>query len=265
MISGVCMRKARFYWVVLLILAVISGCRTPSSDWSGTWKLNASKSTYQGPVITISISANGEYRYFDGLVNNTFRCDGEYRPIGNNRTQACVKSSATTLDRTRIENGVKTNTYHWELSSGGKIFTATATALHPSGPVIMGQLVASRMSGSNDFSGEWQDTSFLQRRAELTLRLESRYLHISYPSVGDYVDAPLDGADAAMYGPDAPTGTTYTVRAAGRRELLILGKRNGKAFTQDLLKLSDDRKAIIDSCVNPSRPADKATLVYEKR
>ncbi len=259
-----CIRRARLYGVVLFMLAAMLGCRTPSSDWNGTWKLNAAKSSLQGPLITISISADGEYRYSDGLVSTTFRCDGKYRPIGNDRTQACVKSSAMTLDRTRMENGVKTNTYHWELSSDGKILTATATALNPSGPVIMGRLVAARVSGFNDFSGEWRDTNFLQRRAQMKLRIDSRYLHLGYPSAGEYVDAPLDGADAEMKGPGALVGTTYSVLAGGRRELLMLGKRDGKSFTQDLLKLSDDRRVIIDTWVNPAQTTDKGTLVYER-
>jgi hypothetical protein len=252
---------------VFLASVLTSACnlQQPSMDWNGTWKLNASKSSVQGQVITISVSADGEYRSDDGFVSTTFRCDGKYRPIGNNRTQACVKSSATTLDRTRMENGVKTNTYHWELSAGGKVLTSTATALRPSGPVSMGQLVASRISGSNDFAGQWQDTSFLQRHPELTLSLDSQYMHIGYPSAGDYVDAPLNGADAPMHGANALVGMTYTVRMAGQRELLILAKLNGNAFTQESLELSDDGRVIIDSWWNPARPTDKATLVYEKK
>jgi hypothetical protein len=262
------MRNARFGCIIFCALAATSGCRALSPDWNGTWKLNVPKSSFQDQAaITISISADGEYRYDDGFVGNTFRCDGEYRPIpiGNNRTQACVKSSATTLDRTRMENGVKTNTYHWELSAGGTILTATATAFHPSGPVIMGQVVAMRISGSNDFVGEWKDTSFLHPPSELTLRLDSQYLHISYPSVGNYVDAPLKGADAAVQGPLAPEGVTYSVQLAGRREISTLTKRDGKTFTQGYFELSDDGRVITESWWNPNRPADKSTFVYEKK
>lgn len=156
-----------------------------------------------------------------------------------------------------------TNKYRWELSAGGKVFTSTAISLRPSGPVLMGQLVASRMSGANDFAGEWRDTGFLQRHAELTIRLGSEYLHIGYPSPGKYVDAPLNGADAALHGP--VPGITYAVRMAGRREFLILKKRDGKVFTQESLELSDDGRGITESWWNPDNPADKSSLVYEKK
>lgn len=258
------MRNARFACIIFCALAAISGCRAPSRDWNGEWKLNVPKSMFRDQTITISISADGEYRYDDGFVSNPFRCDGEYRPILNHRTQNCVKTSANTLDQIRMENGVKTNTYHWELSAGGKIFTITATTFRPSGPVITGQLVATRTSGSNDFAGEWKATSVIQPPPDLTLRLDSQYLHISYPSRGQEVDVPLNGADAAVHGPLAPEGVTYSVRLVGRREISILTKRNGKPLKQGSLELSDDGRVITESWWNPGQPADKSVFVYEK-
>lgn len=176
-----------------------------------------------------------------------------------------MKTSATSLDLTRKENGVKTNVYHWELSAGGKVFTSTAATLGPTGPVNKGEIVASRMSGSNGFAGQWRDTSYLQRHAIMTLRLDSRTLHIGYPSAGQYVDAPLYGVEAAEHGPHAAEGTTYVVRRAGKREFLILTKHNGKVLTQGSLKLSNDGRVITDSWWNPGQPTGKGTLVYEKR
>src|ERR1035441_1074989 len=112
-------RSTRRALAVFLASALVSACsaQQPSPDWNGTWKLNPSKGNFQGPVFSISISADGEYRYDDGYDSFTFRCDGKDRPTGNNRTQACVKSSATVLDLTQKENGVKTKANHWELSS----------------------------------------------------------------------------------------------------------------------------------------------------
>jgi len=258
------MKRLRFSWVVLCALAATLACRAPSPDWNGTWKLNLSKSSYQNLAVTISISADGEYGYDDGRSSFTFRCDGKDQPIGKNRTQVCVEGSATTLDLTREENGAKTNAYHWELSADGRVLTATATAFRPSGPVTS-QVVASRISGSNGFAGQWRDTGYLQRHADLTLRLHSQTFHLSYPSAGPYVDAPFDGADAAVQGPHAPEGMTYTARLLGRREISTLTKRNGKALTQGSLELSRDGSTITNSWWNPDRPIDKGVFVYEKQ
>jgi hypothetical protein len=98
------MGRTWFGWVILCALVATSGCRAPSPDWNGTWKLNLTKSSYQGQVLTISISADVEYR-FDESSSHTLRCDGKDRPTGNNRTLLCVKSGVAALDITLEEMG----------------------------------------------------------------------------------------------------------------------------------------------------------------
>jgi hypothetical protein len=176
-----------------------------------------------------------------------------------------VKGSATTLELTRKQNGEKTNTYRWELSADGKVLTAIATAFPPSGPVTTSREVASRVSGSNGFAGQWLNASYLQRHADMTLKIDSQTMHLSYPNAGQYVDASLNGVDVVVRGPSAPEGMTYSARLAGRREIYTLTKRNGKAFMQGSLKLSDDGKVITHSWWNPSQANDKNTLVYERQ
>ena len=258
------MRNVWLGWIVFCAFAAAQGCRAPSPDWNGTWKLNLAKSSFQGQVLTISMSADSEYR-FDENSSHTIRCDGKDRPIGNNRTLVCVRSGVTVLDITQKENGVKTRATHDELSADGKVFTTTVTEFRPNGPVITSQIIFSRLSGSNNFAGQWRDTSYLQQRAAMTLRLDSQALHIDYPSAAQLIDAPLNGVEAAVRGPHAPEGTTHAVRPAGNRKFLIVAKRNGKVFSQGSLELSKDGRTITDSWWNPDRPADKATLVYDKR
>jgi hypothetical protein len=252
----------RSLWISFCALVATLGCKTPSPDWNGTWKLNPTKSSYQGQVLTISISSDGEYR-FDENSSHTLRCDGKDRPIGNNRTRVCVKGGVSLLDITLRENGVKTRATRDELSTDGKVFTTTVTEFPPNGPVITSQIVFSRLSGSNDFAGQWRDTSYLQH-ADMILRLDNQALHIHYPSSDQHIDAPLDGVEAAVRGPHTPEGTTYAVRPAGTRDFLTVTKRNGNVFAQGSLELSNDGRTITDSWWNPDRSAVKGTLVYEK-
>lgn len=197
------MRNAYFNWIVFCALALVLGCRTSSPDWNGAWRFNPSRSTFRGPVFTISLSTDGEYHYYDravGAAGVAFRCDGKYRPMGKNVTEACVKKSDTVLDMIRKENGVKTTASRWELSADGKALTLTATGFRPSGSYIKGQVVASRISGSNGFAGQWEDESYNKPFADMTLRFDGQRLHITYPNAGQYIDAPLTGADSAMLG-----------------------------------------------------------------
>jgi hypothetical protein len=259
------MRNASFGRIVLCALVVISGCRAPSPDWNGIWKLNPTKSSYQGQILTISIAAGGEYRFNEGNWISTFLCDGKDQPIGNNRTRACVKSGGTGLDITLKENGVKTRATHDELSTDGKVFTTTVTEFRPSGPVVTSQIIFSRLSGANDFAGQWRDTSYLQQHADMRLRLDNQALHIGYPNAGQQIDAPLDGVEAAVRGSHVPEGSTFAVQPAGRREFRTVTKRQGKLFNQGTLELSSDGRAITASWGNSSQPTDKGSLVYEKQ
>jgi len=169
------------------------------------------------------------------------------------------------LDVTQKENGVKTRSTRDELSTDGTAFTTTVTEFRPNGPVITSQIVFSRLSGSDGFTGQWLDTSYLQQHADMTLRLDNQALHIDYSGADQHIDAPLDGVDATLRGTHVLDGTTYAVRLAGRRELLHLIKRNGKVFTQGSLKLSNDGRTIVDTWWSSDKPAAKATLVYEKK
>lgn len=258
------MRGAWRVNIVFCALVVLSCCRAPSPDWNGTWKLNPTKSSFQGSVFTISISADGEYRFENGNLSFTLRCDGKDRPTAKNRTLVCVKSGVAALDITQKEDGVKIRATHDELSTDGKVFTTTVTEFRPNRPIITSQIVFSRLSGANDFAGQWRDMSYLQQHADMTLRLDDQALHMDYPIAGQHIDAPLDGVETAVRG-HSLEGTTYAVRLAGRRELFYLTKRNDKVLTQGSLKLSNDGRAIIDSWWNPDRPNDKGSLVYEKK
>ena len=259
------MRRAWFICLVLWALAATLGCRSPSADWNGTWRVNPSKSNFRSRVLTISVSADGEYRFDDASLSFTFRCDGKERPIGKGRTRACVKSSPAGLDLIQKEDGVKTSMDHWELSANGEVFISTTTTFPPSSTVARSQMAASRISGSTGFAGQWRDMSYLQQHADLTLRLDGQTLHLSYPNAGQYVDAPFDGADAVVYGIHSPEKITYSMRPAGRREIHTLTKRSGKALTQGSMVLSDDGRDITYSWWNPGRPTAKDTLVYERK
>lgn len=258
------MKIASVGWSLFVLTAGL-GCRTPSSLWNGAWRLDASRSSFRGAVIMISISTDGEYRYNIGDSGFSFRCDGKDRAVGENHTEACVNSSSTTLDLIRKDDGVETNRHHWELSTDGRVFTSTTTALRPNGPVVTAHIIASRISGTNGFAGQWRDTSYLQKYAAMELRLDRGTLHIGYPIAGEYIDASIDGADAIVHGSGHPEGMSYELRAVGRLEFLIMTKRNGTVLTKGSLELSPDGHVITDTWWNPDQQNGKNSYVYERK
>jgi hypothetical protein len=213
--------------------------------------------------MTISISADDEYRFYE-TSGRTVRCDGQDRPIGNNRTLGCTKKGVTVLDLIQKENGTKIRTTRDELSADGNVFTTTVTEFPPNKPTFTYQIIYSRVSGSSGFAGQWRDTSYLQQHADMILRLDNHGLYVDYPSAGQYIDAPLNGAEAAVRGPNAPEDTAQAVQPSGSREFLTTTKRHGEVFRQGSLTLSSDGRILTDSWWNPDRPAVKGTLVYDK-
>jgi len=258
------MKNAFLTGVFFCAFIALLGCGTISPDWNGTWRLDASKSTYKGLILSISISADGEYRSDDGPVSNTFRCDGVYRSMGDDRTQACVKNKENSLDLIRMKNGAKINTYHWEISADGKTLTSTATAFRSSGPVVLGRLVAPRISGSTGFAGTWLDISRLHERDDMTITLDSQALHVIYPNTGENIDAPFNGTYVAISGPSAEEHSAYTALVTGRRSISLLSKYKNRSLDPYLFELSDDGKVITQSWRDTNQPSGKSTIVYEK-
>lgn len=259
------MRNWLFGSVFICAMISVTSCsQTPSPDWSGNWKVNPSKGTFQGPIITISISADGEYRWDNEISNVSFRCDGQEQSLGNNRTRVCVQASAAVLDLTLKQGGMRISANHWELSAGGSVLTTTRTEFHPNGQVTNASMVCTRISGSG-FAGQWRDTRYLQTHADVVLKLDDQALHVTYLESAQHFDAPLSGADAPVQGSNDASGLTYAVTAVGSHEFRTLQKIAGKTYIEGSLVLGGDGKAYTESWWNPGRPSSKATLVYEKR
>jgi hypothetical protein len=258
------MRGAWRAWIALCMCATTQGCRAPSPDWDGIWKLNPTKSTYQGQVFTISVSGDGEFRFGVNSSNtHTLRCDGKDQPGENNRTLVCVTTGATIIDITEKENGTKTKAIHDEISTDRKIFTSTITEFRQSGPAITSHMTFARLSGANDFAGQWRDTTYVQQHADMILKLDNQALHIEYPNPSQNINAPLDGSDADVRGTNIIEGATFAARPTGNREFRIVTKHHGKVFTQGSLKLSNDGRTITESWWNPDRPDAIRVFVYD--
>jgi hypothetical protein len=226
--------------------------------------VNPAKGNFQGPVITISISADGEYRWDEEISNARFRCDGKEQSLGNNRTRVCVQTSTTALDLTLKQDDVRTGANHWELSADGSALTMTRTQFRPSGPVKNAPNVYIRISGSG-FAGQWRDTRYLQTHADVILKLDDHALHVTYVESGQHFDALLSGVDVPVQGSNDAFGLTYAVTPVGTHEFRTLQKIAAKTYIEGSLVLSGDGKTYTESWWAPDRPSGKATLVYERK
>jgi len=260
------MRTNRLVWACVgTIWLTALGCFASPPVWNGTWKLNESRSNIRGPTFSLTILPTGEYHSDSGTFSYDFRCDGKEYTTRPSRTISCMQSRASEMDTTTKEESKKVGTTHWELSADGKTLTVKGNSIGTDGSVKPTERVYLRTSGSNGFVGGWKDTKRLESRPQLVLTLNERILHIAFFGTGQYMDPPLDGTDSPCHGPGVPQGLTIAIRQNGPREFLTLRKMDGKIVNQGSLRLSADGRTLIEEYWPPSRPDERATLVYEKQ
>jgi hypothetical protein len=255
----------RLVWVFVgTIWLTVLGCSAPSPAWNGTWKLNESKSNIPGPSFSLTVLPTGEYHADNGTYSYNFRCDGKTYITRARSTISCTQSRASEMDTTATEDGTKFPA-HWELSADGKTLTVKTTSAGTDEPVRATQGVYLRTFGSSGFVGGWQDKSRLASLPQLVLVLDKKALHIALSGVGQYMDPPLDGTDSPCHGSGVPQGLTMAIRPNGPREFLTLKKVDGKIVNQGSLGLSADGRTLVEEYWAPSRPDERAKLVYEKQ
>jgi hypothetical protein len=68
-----------------------------------------------------------------------------------------------------------------------------------------------------------------------------------------------------MQGPGVPQGLTMAISPHGPQEFLTVRRFDGQIVNQGFLRLSVDDRTLIEEYWPPSRPDQKAILVYERR
>jgi len=258
--------------IIACVLLVLGGwaitslpCFAASPAWDGTWKLNASKSSIPGPIFTIALTPNGEYHVENGTLGYTFGCDGKEYPTSAGRTISCKLDNSLVMDTTSRENGKIVRSDHWQLSSDGSQLTHSGSQPQADGSTKSNFSAFVRISGSAGFAGGWTDPKRLESHPRLVLEVKGSTLHLALLEAGQYTDAKLDGSDSAMHGPGLPKGMSVAIRPNGEYELLTTKKVDGRVINQGSLKLSANGLTLVEEYWSPSRPDEKAVLVYDKQ
>jgi len=251
---------------VAAVALAIAGCRGPSPDWNGTWKLDPARSNIPDWIFSVSITPDGMYHSGSGGPTANFRCDGKGYPAPDALTAFCTQKNSSDLEITDFRNGSKIHTAHWELSLDGKALKIDWTTFYPDGPVESKEFRYTRISGSAGFAGKWRNLNPLDGQAPIwQLNMGSNALHYTIPEREIHVDAFLDGTDAAMQGPFVFPGETIALRESGPRELNSARKRNGRVVSVGYWRLSEDGRSLTETYWVPNRPAEKEVLMYEKQ
>lgn len=247
----------------LLTLLALSGCR--SHGWTGTWQLNASKSSIPGSTFSMSMTPTGQYREDDGVNSYDFACDGKDYPTSPQHTISCVEKNGLVMETTAKQKGQVGGTTHWELSADGKTLTIRSTPTPSTASEKPTEVSYVRTSGSGGFVGGWRNAKlYAASPQKLRLTEKGKTLHIRYPDTGEYADPTLDGSDSAMDGPTVPDGVTISVKEQSPLELDTVSKYKGVVVNQGTLQLSADGRSLQEDFWRPGSN-QKSQLVYERQ
>jgi hypothetical protein len=252
--------------VAVLLAVLVLPSSAEANAWDGTWKLNEMKSHLGGPAFTITILGEGEFQVVTSSYNYRLICDGKYRPMVGNKSLACLKTTATTMDTAEKENGKLLNTVHRELSADGKTLAQTMVRIDEQGSGKLTHRDFTRVSKSTGLAGVWADANGLDRQPQvMVMALVGSTLRLSFPREKQYTNAKLDGSDSPTQGIAGGARVTLSVKPEGSRKLLTVQKLNGTVLYHGTLILSSDGRNITEETWKPEAPTMKSRLVYDKQ
>ena len=258
------MRRSAFLLTPILLAGTVAGAALPAS-WSGTWKLNASRSFRPGASYVLGKNDKGEYVWKAGTVTYTYRCDGKEYPMVGTSTHSCVEASPGRMESVNRNGGKTMATSKSELSADGRTLTVVMTLVRPNGAQDTNKTVYARMGGGAGFAGAWRNTD-PENVAMKTMvtKLSGSTLRISYPKEQLFTDVPLNGSYAAMHGVTTGLKITLSAKPDGELRILTGEKTDGTLDTEGDLLLSPDGKVLIREIWRPGMPESKAISVYDR-
>jgi len=248
-----------------IALLTIQGCANVNQElaWSGTWRLNLSRSHAYGPYVTIAIAPDGLVTLTNETTSFNFRCDNTEFRNGSAHTSACTAVSSTEWKLKHRMYGKDAGTDIWDISPDGQTWTIRSQSdrAQPSNEVIF-----ARRAGTNGFAGRWQDTTpLLVRPRILRIVLNGWHLHLTYPTSGQYSDSPLYGSASPVQGPLVMPGVTLSVWAISARGFYTRSAISGRVIRDGTMDVSDDDRTLVVKSWRPNDPQQKDQLVYDKQ
>lgn len=240
-----------------------------ASPWDGTWKIDMSKSHFEGQSFTYSKGATaGMWHVKAGNVSFDFGTDGKpYATVDPDDTMVAKMKGDHALSWDNITKGKTISTTDETLSSDGKTLTDHTTGTRPDGSKIDDTTVYTRVDGGSGFMGTWKSTKVKTTQASMYMIATAADGTIKWdiPDYKESVTGKADGMPITITGPTVPSGATLTLRKAGPMQLDYMFKINGKTLAEGKMTIVDGGKAITDVSWNPGAPAEKTTGYYVKQ
>ena len=263
------MRARPLLFAVLGWFTCIAAIATAAAQnpFVGTWKLNQEKSQMSGDTLTFRPAEGQAIEVTSGGVTYSFRTDGKTygMPSGDVAIWRDINANGWTTEYRKID-GKLLSIDTWKLSSDGTSLTVTTSGTKANGDLYTDTEEYTRTAGTSGLMGSWKSTAVkLSSPNELSIQ-ESGLDRLIFKVAALKASCELnfDGKDAAVDGPDLPSGLRLSLTRTGPYSFRLVQKLNGTTVSSSVYTVSaDDPKTMTEVGGAPGDPP--ATIIWEKQ
>jgi hypothetical protein len=258
----------KFLSTLAILALTASPVLAADNPFTGTWKLDLSRSHFTGDTFTYSKAANGMMHYNDGSTTSfDFGTDGKEYPTSQGRTTSWTAAGPNAWDSTIRFNGTVLVKSHRFLSADGKTLTILSTGKRPDGSDFKAELIYVRVTGTTGLVGKWRNTKYNSDAPDSYIISfpAPDTIHWVIPAYKETATGKMDGSDVPITGPTVPKGMTLSVKRLSPTKLSDVVKDNGKVIGIGTVTLSADGKTLTDVSWSPGKESEKQTGIYVKQ
>jgi hypothetical protein len=239
------------------------------TPWDGAWKLDQTKSHFEGSTFTYTKKPKGLWNFSDGAnISFDFGTDGKpYKTIDAEDTTTTRMENDHSWTYTNEFKGKVLSKTHQEVSADEKTITEHTTSYRPDGSTSESDATYARTSGTKGFEGKWK-TAKVHSSAPDSYTISSGSdgtMTWTIPSQEAYVISHMKGTPEPIHGPNSPEGFTLAQTRVGDRELTYKVAVKGKVLTEGKMSVAPDGKTMTDTSWSPGKESEKTIGVYIKQ
>lgn len=239
------------------------------NPWNGTWKLDVSKSHFEGTTFTYSKTSAGMWHFSDGSATNyDFAPDGkDYKMLTPEDTVAVTPDGDHAINLVGKFKGKEVWKTHEVLSADGKTLTDSNTNMRPDGTTSESSSTSTRVGSGSGFEGKWKATKVNISSPDVIIVANPGPGMVKWeiPAYKETVEGKADGSALPITGPTVSAGITMAIKLEGPKKLMYTVKMKDKTLSIGHQTLSADGKTLTDVSWSPGKETEKQTGVYIKQ
>ncbi len=257
-----------------LAAALLCASMTPLAahavtPFDGAWRLDQSKSHFEGTTFTYMKKSNGLWTFSDGgAVTFDFGTDGKpWKTIDADDTTTTKMESDHSWTYTGEFKGKVFSKTHQEVSADEKTMTEHTTSYRPDGTTAESDATYTRITGTKGFEGKWKTTK-LHTNTPDSYTVSSGSdgtMTWTIPALEAYVVSHMNGTPEPIHGPMSPEGFTLAQTKVNAHELTYQMAVKGKVLNVGRMAVSADGKMLTDTSWTPGKENEKTISVYVKQ